>query len=270
MMNTTKTKNFLIERKKYLIALAAMFVFVCVAAFWPQSQVEHVSASEPVLVESIDVAEGVPPMSNRFREVALRINAALKDIKPADRPGYVQTHYPDLGPSIVSQLRDRGMIDASQEVSGISYFFGSLEEVTAQQADGDPVMGKISNQLIAVVGLVDADPVAVIVLCANGWLDFSDDALKDLDRAGTQHVADLTIEIQPGDSLISHMSFMDAIYVAELNGLPITNYPMDGEPVKITPDQARALESQTDSNRIVIPVFAGDEINVATWEYIPA
>jgi len=280
-----------LSRKHKIIAAVMIVLLLVVLAVWPKNTI---SPSDDVGTEAwqgntvtstnytyagvgaetaevIDVASGVPPMSNEHREFAISIVEALLGLPVEERAGYINLHYPQLGASIVAQMRQRGLIESDQVVANISYRFGSMDGVVAEQAGGEPVEGSFENQVLAVVEIVGVDdPLVAIVLCSNGLIDFPRDQLDNLQMVGAQATDQLVFTIKSGESLLHYVSYQTAMDIAEANDLKITKTVSGRSAETITVAEARTLEDQTDTILVRVTVWEGDTINVADMTYTPA
>lgn len=225
----------------------------------------------PETAEVIDVALGVPPMSNEHREFALSIVEVLLDLPVEERSGYIDEHYPQLGASIVAQMRQRGLIESGQTVENISYRFGSMDGVIAEQANGDPVEGSFDNQVLAVIKIAGVDdPLVAIVVCGNGLINFPQDQFDDMQMVGAQAADQLVFTIKPDESLMHYVSYQTAMDIAEAHDLKVTWNAFGQSPVTITVAEARELEDQTGKILVRVIVHVGDTINVADMTYSSA
>jgi hypothetical protein len=219
----------------------------------------------------VNVATGVPAVSGEHHDAAEEIIAALKALPEGERAGYMSTRYPELGTSIIGQMRDRGKIRPDQRVESVTYRFGSMDDVVAEQAGGTRATGHFVDQLIAVVKIAGvAEPQAVIVLCSNGLLGFVEDDLAAMPSVGQQAARQMVFTIQRGEGLTTYVNYRTAIDIAARHNLPITKIVRGRRAELITPEAARGLEDQTDNVRVVVAVNVDDQINIADMTYTAA
>lgn len=219
----------------------------------------------------VNVATGVPAVSGEHHDAAEEIIAALKALPEGERAGYMSTRYPELGTSIIGQMRDRGKIRPDQRVESVTYRFGSMDDVVAEQAGGTRATGHFVDQLIAVVKIAGvAEPQAVIVLCSNGLLGFAEDDLAAMPGVGQQSAQQMVITFRPGEGLTTYVSYQTSIDIATRNNLPITKIVPGRAAQTITPAEARGLEGQTNRIRVVVAVNPGDRLNLADMTYTAA
>lgn len=77
------------------------------------------------------------------------------------------------------------------------------------------------------------------------------------------------VEISEGRGLQQHVSFAEAIDLAEQNGLPISATPLGEASYQVSYTEARNLESEIAGIKIDVLVYAGDRFDLDTGEYIP-
>lgn len=218
-----------------------------------------------------NVATGVPAVSSEHHDMAEQIITELKSLPEGERAGYMSTRYPELGASIIGQMRDRGKIRPDQRVESVSYRFGSMNGVVAEQAGGTSASGHFVDQLVAVVKIAGvAEPQAVIVLCSNGLLEFAEDDLAAMPGVGQQSAQQMVITFRPGEGPTTYVSYKTAIDIAARNNLPITKIVPGRAAQIITPTEARGLEGQTDRIRVVVAVNPGDRLNLADMKFTSA
>lgn len=222
--------------------------------------------------KSLDVAIGVPAVSDVHREVARQITNELRALPEAERSGYsVNQRYPGLAASIIAQMRDRGKIRPNQRVERIDWRFGSMEGVVAEQAGGRTAWGHFNDQLLAVVKIAGvAKPWVVIVLCTNGMIEFPEDRLNGLSHVGQQTAQNMSFTLRPGEGIATYTSFQTAISFAEICNRRLTKVVPGKRAEVITPAEARRLESQTNRLRVVAAASPGDQFNVADMTCLPA
>lgn len=220
---------------------------------------------------SIDVAAGVPAVSADHQVVAERIITELQAMPEGDRAGHMSTRYPELGASIVAQMRDRGKIRPGQRVERIEYRFGSMNGVVAEQAGGATATGHFVDQLLAVVKVAGvAKPYVVIVVCSNGLIEFPEDRLNALSSVGQQPAQSLVFTLRAGEGIATYTSFQTAINFADICKRRITKIVPGGRAEVIMPTAARRLESQTNRLRVVVEAYPGERFNVADMTCQPA
>lgn len=79
-----------------------------------------------------------------------------------------------------------------------------------------------------------------------------------------------SFNIQPGENLLDHVEYSEAIDLAEANNLPVTATPLGGSSSDITYSAARSLAGSTDKVRVVIMVQPGDHVDRDTRVLTPA
>lgn len=252
-------KKFDVNPKRLFIGILLMLLGVAVIWFYP---------TQP---SGIDVVNGVEPVSDQHHVMAEQLIAELREVPEAERADYMSTRYPELGASIIAQLRERGQIPSGQTVDSIDYRFGSMDGVVAERGDGEPVEGWFEDQLLAVVHVTgQTEPVVVIVRCSNGLIDFPGDQLESMTRVGGNAGQNIWITVPPGGSLAQLVGYRTAIDMAERNGRALTRTQLGGRPERISYNEARALENATDRNFVFAPVYPGERLNPATLVIAPS
>lgn len=185
----------------------------------------------------------------------------MAQIPESERGAYLERAWPNLPRSVTYFLRQHGKIAPNQTVGRIEFKYGSLKNVKAESRDGDRY-GYFRDQLVAVVYLEGVrDPLKVIVQCLNGTFALEDD-LKSLQAVGS-HTPIEQFRIARGEGLIHHVDFPTAIALAERHNLPLYRGKKMEEAKKITPAQARELETETDRLQVTVRVFEGDRFDLA-------
>lgn len=216
-----------------------------------------------------DVVGGRTPVSNSMADTQATLDALAK-MPAQERGAYMQRTHPDLAQRIVYYLRQRGKIQAGAEVQGVDFFFGSLNRVKAEDGTGQVVQGYFRNQLVARVRVAGLkDPIAVIVRCLNGTFELP----ADLVRAGMTPMGmqrpNERFTIGKGDNLVNHVGYRTAIELAERHNLALTK-GKGKDRQKISPAEARRLESETDRVQVAATVFEGDAFDLMAGTYTPA
>lgn len=216
-----------------------------------------------------DVVGGRTPVSNSMADTQGTLEALAK-MPAAQRAGYLQQRHPDLAQRLVYFLRQRGKIQAGAEVSGVEFFFGSLNRVKAEDGTGQVVRGFFKNQLLARVRVAGLkDPIAVIVRCLNGTFELPEDLVRaGMTLVGTQR-PDERFTIGKNDNLVNHVGYKTAIDLAERHRLAVVRGKgKDREDIDTT--TARSLENRTDWIQVAVMVYEGDRFDLLAGTYTPA
>lgn len=222
--------------------------------------------SEPV--ENIDLVAGIPPVSTAYASIA-EFLPELEDLTSQQILERIATEYPHLDEGVVYYLREKGKIPTGAAVSRVEFRYGSLDGVRAESADGTVHDGYFHNQLLASVWTsASPDPLTVIVTCLNGT--FMLPGQLDSTLFVSIEVPTERFVIGRGEGLIHHVDFDHAIDLAQRFNLPLFRGREIGREHAITPDQARALEGETDRVQITVMVFEGDQFDLAQGSYTPA
>lgn len=216
--------------------------------------------------ENVDVVNGVSPVSRSMASIADTL-AELQRLSPTERGAYLERTWPHLAEDVVYFVRRQGRIPTGARVQRVEFFYGSLENVGAESANGDRY-GYFNNQLVALVSVEGiAKPFKVIVQCLNGTFVLDED-LRRLQAIGS-HTPIEQFTIGQGEGLVHHVDFPTAISIAEQHGLPLYRGHTLTSQARLTPAQARLLESQTDRLQVTVLVYEGDQFDLARGIYVP-
>ncbi len=217
--------------------------------------------------ENVDVVNGVPPVSRSMVSISETL-ATLATLPPAERGAYLERTWPHLAEDVVYFVRRQGKVPAGARVQRVEFYYGSLEGVSAESANGDR-HGYFNNQLVALVSVEGVEkPVKVIVQCLNGTFALEED-LRRLQPIGS-HTPIEQFVIGPREGLVHHVDFPTAIAIAEQHNLPLYRGQTITSRTRLTPAQARLLESQTDRLQVTVLVYEGDRFDLARGTYAPA
>ncbi len=219
--------------------------------------------------KKVDVVNGRPPVSGALADIQVTLDA-LAQMPAHQRADYLQQRHPDLGQRVVYYLRQRGKIQAGQEVQGVGFHFGSLDKVKAEDGNGQTNEGYFKNQLVARVRVSGQQkPVDVIVRCLNGTFELPEDlARAGMAPMGTQVPVE-RFTIGKNDNLVRHVGYRTAIDLAERHSLALVRGKGKARQ-NITPAEARRLESETDRIQVAATVFEGDRFDLTAGTYTPA
>ncbi|MDO8552158.1 MAG: hypothetical protein Q7S01_01360 [bacterium] len=216
--------------------------------------------------ENINLVDGVAPVSTAFVDIepTLREMAAMA---PAERASYLARVRPRLALDVVQYLRNQRKITRDQKVNNVTFFFGSLKEVSAESHGGGRHQGYFNDQLVARVEVAGAAPIEVIVKCLNG-LFMTINRLNSLQTVGNYPILE-RFKIGRHEGLVHHVSYQLAMDIAQRFNLPLYRGRGKGE-MRITPDQARVLESETDRVRVRVHVVEGDRFDLVNMTFTPS
>ena len=219
--------------------------------------------------KKIDVVNGRSPVSTALADIQPTLDALAK--MPAhQRADYLQQRHPDLAQRVVYYLRQRGKIQSGREVQGVGFHFGSLNKVKAEDGNGQVVQGYFKDQLVARVRVAgQGKPIDVIVRCLNGTFELPEDlARAGMAPVGTQQ-PDERFTIGRSDNLVRHVGYRTAIDLAERYNLELVRGKGKARQ-KISPAEARRLESETDRVQVAATVYEGDRFDLVAGTYTPA
>ena len=219
--------------------------------------------------KKVDVVNGLTPVSTSMADTQATLDALAK-LPEAQRGAYMHRMHPDLAQRIVYYLRQRGKIQSGAEVQGVDFYFGSLDKVKAEDANGQVVQGYFKDQIVARVRVAGLkSPIAVIVRCLNGTFELP----EDLARAGMTPMGmqrpNERFTIGKNDNLVSHVGYRTAIDLAERHSLELWRGKGKARQ-KIAPADARRLESETDRVQVAAMVYEGDRFDLVAGTYTPA
>lgn len=220
--------------------------------------------------EAIDVVNHQSPVSDLYGRIRHDLEQ-MRTMPPEERATYLRTNWPNLEVGVVNFLRQREKIQPNQSIDRVDFRFGSMKNVRADGGDGQTREGYFNDQIVALVYVRGSTrPLAVIVQCLNGVYVLP----EDLDAQNMQHIGSyrpverFTIGYREG--LIHHVDFPTAIVLAEQHQLDLYRTQVMSDRNKITPAQARALESRTDWIQVTVRVYEGDTFDLRTREFIPS
>lgn len=217
--------------------------------------------------ERVDLVNGVPPVSGSMASIARTLDEMSK-LPEGERAAYLERTWPNLSRDVVYFLRRLGKITPDQKVRHVDFRFGSLENVRAESRDGNRY-GYFRNQLVALVNVEGASkPMAVIVQCLNGTFA-TEDELGRLQQVGS-HTPIEQFRIGYREGLIHHVDFPTAIHMAERFNLPLYRGRKMDAKHRITPAEARRLESTVDRLQVTVYVVEGDEFDLARMTFQPS
>ncbi|MFA6908364.1 MAG: hypothetical protein WC289_00575 [Patescibacteria group bacterium] len=225
------------------------------------------SCSSKDEVEAVNVVDDVAPLSTMM-EYSYPMLDQLVSMPVDSIDEFLRSTLPHLSSDIVFYLRQEHVLK-DECIDSVVFLYGSLEGgVSALDAQFRSRHGYFENELIASVfssKFVNPHNVFVKGLCRV--LTFPPTALATLRYIGVD-IPPEEFTIQKGKGLIEYVSYQIAIDLAQRHGLEL--YRGGGrEPQKITPDEARGLESSTDQEQVMILVYPGAYFNLRTGEYRP-
>ena len=216
----------------------------------------------------IDVVNGVLPVSTAGEGIG-SIFPELDGLTPAAMQARIARDYPNLEEGVTYYLRQLGKLNPDQRVEGVTFYFGSLEDVQAESGDGALHRGYIPNQLLASVKIQgENDPMVVIVQCLNGTFMLPGQLDSTLLVWAEVPVEQFTIAA--GEGLAHHVPYQVAIDLAQRHGLTLYHGRNPVAPNEITPDEARGMETNTDHVQVTVRVYEGDVFNLVNGTYSPA
>jgi len=216
----------------------------------------------------VNVVRGVPPISEALSQVAQAADR-MATLPVGERGAYLEQHHPHLKTDLLYYLRDMEKLSSAQEVTRVEFRYGSLQDVAAESGDGETRHGFFEDQIIALVYIQGAEfPITVIVECLNGIFTLPEQ-LRGLQLVG-DHAPRERFTIGPREGLTHHVSYATAIDLATRFNLPLYRGRNLGAQNRITPTEARALESQTDRVQVTVRVFEGDVFDLRRMQFIPA
>ncbi len=214
-------------------------------------------------VPDVDVVHGVPAVSNSMASIA-EVQQVLADLPPAQRTEYLKLHWPNLGTDVTHYVREHGAIPEDAVVTKVDFVFGSLKNVVAYKGGGGTQEGYFKNQVVALLYLQgESKPHAFIVECTNGMVALPSDFYAEMQPVGTS-VPQMVFTIGRHEGLIHHVDFPLAIDLAERCDLPLYRGRKMGTSHRISPAEARSLQSDTDRVQVTVKVFAGDRFDLNT------
>ena len=253
--------------RRTLIGLAAVGAVVAIVSFRLCGAGPEKTGSAPKA--RVDVVRGVTPVSTAFAGIAPMVDE-MAAMSPQERGRFIEQNYPHLQTDIAYFLRRMGKLTPGRAVTRVTFHYGSLNDVSAENGDGAQVRGYFRNQLIALAyHSGSTQPVAVIVECLNGTFVLPEQVGRDLQLVG-EHTPRERFRIGKGEGLIHHVDYPTAIAIAEQFRLPLYRGKTMRERAKITPDEARALESSTDRLQVTVHVVEGDEFDLVGMKFEPS
>lgn len=216
----------------------------------------------------VDVVEGIKPVSTQMLGIAGTIDDMAK-LPVAERGAYLERNWPHLSEDMVFFLQRRGKIAPGVEPTKVEFYFGSMDKVLAENGDGGRQRGYFANQLVAVVTVPgQKDPIKVLVQCTNGTFALVED-LRKLQAVG-EHTPQMRFTLGAGEGFTRHLDYPAAIQLAQDLGKPLFRTGRMTPENRITPDQARALESSLDWVQVTVGnVFQGDKVDLIAGTYTP-
>jgi len=217
----------------------------------------------------VDVVRGIAPISDALAYVA-EATDSMATMTMEERGKYLEANHPNLEIGLVYYLRQRNKITSEQEVRRVKFYYGSADDVLAESGDGNQYKGYFENKLVAVVYVSGQEkPWAVIIECLNGTFMLVEDIESRLQLVG-DHAPREHFVIGPNEGLVHHVPYRTAIDLAEEHDLVLYRGKKLLRSNIITPDEARALESETGSIQITVYVVEGDEFNLQIHQFTPS
>lgn len=212
--------------------------------------------------QALDLVDNIPPASTAFAGIH-GFAEELAKLPEAERAEHIKRVRPRLNEAVVYFLRDLGRIKNSETVEKVELFFGSVDNTTASDGQGREHKGYFKDELVARVTFKGGRTEDALVRCLNLWLELPRH-LQHLQLLSSERMLELTeFAIGRGDGLIHYVDYAVAMTLAEKHNLPLYRGKVQSERFRITPDQARRLESRTDWEQITVGVFPGDRFNLA-------
>ncbi|KKW48078.1 MAG: hypothetical protein UY99_C0014G0008 [Parcubacteria group bacterium GW2011_GWA1_59_11] len=217
--------------------------------------------------KKVDLVNGVPPVSGSLASIAETLDR-MAVLPPGERGAYLERTWPHLDEDVVYFLRRMDRIPQGSRVDRVEFRYGSLNDVRAESRDGERY-GYFENQIVALVHVGGVrEPIAVIVQCLNGTFALLEQ-LNALQPVGS-HVPQERFAIGPREGLIHHVDFPTAIAIAERHALPLYRGRDIRESNRITPAEARQMESTTDRLQVTVYVVEGDRFDLASGTFPPS
>lgn len=219
--------------------------------------------------KQVDLVNGVPPVATSLAGVEETLST-LASLPPGERGAYLERTWPHLEEDVVYYLRRIGKLPLyGTPVTRVEFLYGSMDYAVAESGDGQRRQGFFSNQLVAVVYPQGREPIPVIVKCLNGTFMLPEDLRQHLQMVG-DHAPEERFTIGPREGLIHHVDFPTAIDMAQQFNLPLYRGRIIDDKFRITPDEARHLESTTDRLQVTVYVVEGDQFNLVSMTFTPS
>jgi hypothetical protein len=221
----------------------------------------------------VDVVNGIRPASTALHGIHVFVRELVK-LPEADRAAYLKEARPRLEQGVAYYLRHDPSIPPArrikedQTIDRVEFFFGSLNNVTADDQAGTKHQGYFKDQLVARVSVHGAAPIDVLVQCLNGLfvLPGQIDHLQSLGAA----IPVERFTIGKGEGLINYVDFPVAIDLAERFQLSLYRGKVMTKAHLIDPVAARGLEHETDRVQVTVRVVEGDSFNLVTQQFQPS
>lgn len=211
--------------------------------------------------EARNLVDGIAPASTAFAGIH-GFAEELAKLPAVERASYLDRARPRLNEGVVFFLRSLGRIKEDEVVEKVELFFGSIENTTASDGQGREHKGYFKDELVARVTLKGGRTEDALVRCLNLWLELPRH-LRNLQRLSSIQMLELTqFTIGRGEGLIHYVDYAVAMTLAEKHNLPLYRGKVQQARFRITPDQARRLESRTDWEQITVGVYPGDSFNL--------
>lgn len=219
--------------------------------------------------ENVDVVGGVRPISNAL----FNIHTWVKDMAgmpAAERQEYLRRAAPHLEESVPYFLRGVGKMSATDQVERVQFFFGTLENIDAEEFGGKKRHGYAKDQLVARVFIKDRkEPIDVLVQCLNGVFALTPGDVGKLQDLGTYPVAK-RFTIGKGEGLINHVDFPVAMDLSERFHLQLFETKRIKAGNEISVEKARTLEDKTGEVQVTVLVYEGDTFDLGTMQFTPS
>lgn len=222
------------------------------------------------IAERVDVVNGVRPASTALHGIH-GYAEELARLPEAERAAYLQRERPRLEQGVVYYLRhDVRRLQPTQQVDHVEFFFGSLNHVTADDGEGIKHTGYFKDQLVARVYLADGtgQPIDVLVKCLNCWFVLPGQ-VEQLQSLGAARVVEV-FTIERGWGLTRYVDYPVAIDIAERFNLPLYRGKAHTEQHRISSEEARRLEYNTDRVQVTVHVIEGDKFDLINMTFTPS
>jgi len=218
----------------------------------------HISCAKEA--EAVDVVHGIRPASAAFSDIH-GLAEEIARMPEERRAAYLKQERPRLEQGLTYFLRRNDRLRNNEEIERVEFRFGSLKNVTASDGAGIEHRGQFKDELVARVFVKGKDrPIDVIVECLNG-LFILPEQMNTLQSLGSAvPVERFTIGQREG--LTKHVDYAVAIDLADRFDLPLYRGRIQDDKFRITPQQARRLESETDRIQVTVHVVQGDTFDL--------
>lgn len=225
-----------------ILGLLALLAITCTAT----------DGSSTDLVNDLTPVHQVTPEQSRLID-------RLENLTPTEQDEILRAEWPNLATDIVSWLRQNGRIDNVERIRSLTLFYGS-GSARGEDASGTVHRGQFDGELLAEIVIAGREnPLLVAVRCTNGIYDL----VGEINTIGRRP---LVFTIEPGDSLVDHVDYEQAIWLAEEFELPIQK---DRGSQRREISASEALQTDTDQHLVRVLVYAGDRFDLGTMNFSP-